>query len=158
MQTNTDKAFRCWQYHELWLCARVCQRSHNFSHYSLEWLEWCWMHDGERLFSVAWHWMLKTCIQLSITRVGSLQLCSMHATLAVQRKEPQTNNSVVGLLLYQSWVVVLSPREIAGTVWNSIDVTNLSVQGFQRRNLHDEGVGKSTWIFCTAKKLPWQGL
>ena len=29
--------------------ARVCQRSHHFSHYSLEWLEWCWMHDGERL-------------------------------------------------------------------------------------------------------------
>ena len=29
--------------------ARVCQRSHNFSHYSLEWLEWCWMRDGKRL-------------------------------------------------------------------------------------------------------------
>ena len=23
-------------YNELWLCARVCQRSHNFSHYSLK--------------------------------------------------------------------------------------------------------------------------
>ena len=39
------------------------------------------------IFSVAWHWMLKTCIQLSITRVRSLQLCSMHATLAVQCKK-----------------------------------------------------------------------
>ena len=74
------------------------------------------------------------------------------------KREPQTNNSVVGLLLHKSWVVVPSPREIAGNVWNSIDVTNLSGQGFQRRNLRDEGVGKSTWIFCTAKKLPWQGL
>ena len=26
-----------------------------------------------------------------------------------------------------------------------------SGQGFQRRNLHDEGVGKIAWIFCTAK-------
>ena len=24
------------RYNELWLCARVCQRSHSFSHYSLE--------------------------------------------------------------------------------------------------------------------------
>ena len=39
-----------------------------------------------QIFSVAWHWMLKTCIQLSITRVRSLQLCSMHSPLAVQRK------------------------------------------------------------------------
>ena len=31
-------------------------------------------------------------------------------------KEPQTNNSVVGLLLHKSWVVVPSPREIAGNV------------------------------------------
>ena len=31
-------------------------------------------------------------------------------------REPQTNNSMVGLLLHKSWVVVPSPREIAGNV------------------------------------------
>ena len=31
-------------------------------------------------------------------------------------RQPQTNNSVVGLLLHKSWVVVPSPREIARTV------------------------------------------
>ena len=31
-------------------------------------------------------------------------------------RERQTNNSVVGLLLHKSWVMVPSPREIAGTV------------------------------------------
>ena len=31
------------------------------------------------IFSVAWHWMLKTCIQLSITRVGPLQLSVQYA-------------------------------------------------------------------------------
>ena len=107
------------------------------------------------IFSVAWHWMLKTCIPLSITRVGSLQLCSMHATFIWQNREiePQTNNIVVGLLLHKTSVVVHSPREIAGTVWNSIDVTNLRSQSFQRRNLNDEGVGKSTWIFHDGKEV-----
>ena len=37
--------------------------------------------------------------------------------------------------------------------WNSINATTLSGQGFQRRNLHDAGVGKSAWIFCTAKSV-----
>lgn len=32
------------------------------------------------------------------------------------------------------------------------------VKASKRRNLRDEGAGKSTWICCTAKKLPWQGL
>ena len=67
------------------------------------------------------------------------------------KREPQKNNSVVGLLLHKSCVMVPSPREIVGTVWNSINVTNLSGQGFQRRDLHHDGVSKSTWIFCTAK-------
>ena len=76
--------------------ARVCQRSHNFSHYSLEWLEWCWMHDGERLFSVAWHWMLKTCIQLSITRVESLAVQRKRASNEQQRGRPITTQVVGG--------------------------------------------------------------
>ena len=102
------------------------------------------------IFSVAWHWMLKTCIQLSITRVESLH--SVYSFAVCTRlwqygeREPQTNNSVMGLLLNKPWVVVPSPREIAGTVWISIDVTNLSGQSFQRRNPHDEGMSKSIYM------------
>lgn len=38
------------------------------------------------IFWVGWHWMLKACIRWFITRVRSLQLCSMHATLAAEWK------------------------------------------------------------------------
>ena len=89
------------------------------------------MHDGERLkknldelgYDAS---NLLSCMTLNVENLHSIVHHKSGASTAFSavctrlwqysEKEPQTNNSVVGLLLHKSWVVVLSPREIAGTV------------------------------------------
>ena len=103
------------------------------------------------IFSVAWHWMLKTCIQLSITIVESLAVRRKRASNEQQCGRPITTQ------------VVGHGTQSQRDRWDCLKfhhVTNLSGQGFQRQNLHDEGMSKrlDIWILCTTKKLPWQGL
>ena len=88
--------------------------------------------------------MLKTCIQLvSITRVRSLQLCSMHATLAVQPKRASNEQQRNRRIPRQ---VVPSNREIAGPVSNS------------QPSVVKASKDEISMIRECDEKLPWQGL
>ena len=76
----------------------------------------------------------------------------MQATLAVQPKRASNEQQRDWPITTQ---VVGRGTQCQSGRWACLKFHRChSGQGFQRRNLHDEGVGKIAWIFCTAKTCP----